>query len=83
MSLQLIPNLLSFAPLLVVVSILAEAMDVEVGTQENEVITIKIIVPQEVSKSSATPTTGHKPLLPQAIWSSLVVIGPRFQTNQL
>jgi hypothetical protein len=54
-----------------------------VGTQEDEVITIKITVHREVSKSSATPTMGPKPLLSQAIWSSFMVIGPRLQTSQL
>jgi hypothetical protein len=83
MSLQLIPSLLSFAPPLVVVASLAEAIGVEVGTLEDEVITIRITVPQEVSKSSATPATGPQLLLPQAIQSSLVVIGPRLRTSQL
>jgi hypothetical protein len=78
MSLQLIPSLLSFTPPLVAV-----AIGVEVGTQEDEVITIKITVHREVSKSSATPTMGPKPLLSQAIWSSFMVIGPRLQTSQL
>jgi hypothetical protein len=83
MSLQLIPSLLSFTPPLVVVASLAVAIGVEVGTQEDEVITIKITVHREVSKSSATPTMGPKPLLSQAIWSSFMVIGPRLQTSQL